>query len=105
MSRGIIFHGLAEGPISFLPTYKFEKGRESSIVQPFYDQGEKMRVPAWTDRVFFRGSAPQRAALTANPADTPADVRVSAGGFLGPLSFAGQHGQGQCCCATAEGFL
>jgi hypothetical protein len=80
MARGSIFHGLAEGPISFLPTYKFEKGRESSIMQPFYDQGEKMRVPAWTDRVLFRASAAQRAALQPNPAETPADVRVSLSG-------------------------
>lgn len=77
MARGTIFHGLAEGPIRFLPTYKFEKNKESSIMQPFYDQGEKMRVPAWTDRVFFRASAPQKAALQPNPAETPADVRVS----------------------------
>jgi len=56
---------------------RFEKGRESSTMQPFYDQGEKMRVPAWTDRVFFRASAPQRAALAPNPTDTPADIRVS----------------------------
>jgi hypothetical protein len=77
MARGSIFHGLAEGPIRFLPTYKFEKNRESSIMQPFYDQGEKMRVPAWTDRVFFRASAPQQAALQPNSAESPADVRVS----------------------------
>lgn len=79
MARGSIFHGLAEGPIRFLPTYKFEKNRESSAVQPFYDQGEKMRVPAWTDRVFFRASAPQQAALQPNAAETAADVRVRAG--------------------------
>lgn len=80
MARGSIFQGLAEGPISFLPTYKFEKNLESSAMQPFYDQGEKMRVPAWTDRVLFRASAPQRAALQPNAAETAADVRVRAGG-------------------------
>jgi hypothetical protein len=79
MARGSIFHGLAEGPIHFLPTYKFEKNRESSIMQPFYDQGEKMRVPAWTDRIFFRASAPQQAALQPNSAESAADVRVSRG--------------------------
>lgn len=79
MARGSIFQGLAEGPIRFLPTYKFEKNRESSAMQPFYDQGEKMRVPAWTDRVFFRASAPQRVALQPNAPETAADVRVRAG--------------------------
>lgn len=78
MAQGRIFHGLAEGPITFMPTYKFEKGRESNGLQPFYDQGEKKRVPAWTDRIFFRGSGPQRSALQGNAAEQQADVRVSA---------------------------
>jgi hypothetical protein len=78
VSRGAIFHGLAEGPIRFLPTYKFEKGRESNALQPFYDQGEKKRVPAWTDRVLFRGSGAQRSALECNAAEQRSDVRVSA---------------------------
>eukprot|EP00775_Hariotina_reticulata_P006490 gene6490-6717_t len=77
MARGNIFHGLAEGPISFLPTYKFEKGRESNALQPFYDQGEKKRVPAWTDRILFRGCGAQRNALQANLQEQPGDVQVS----------------------------
>ena len=63
VKHGRIFHGLVEGPITFMPTYKFEKGLHSSHLQPFYDQGEKKRVPAWTDRVFFRGSGKQWSAL------------------------------------------
>lgn len=77
MAKGTIFHTLAEGPISFLPTYKFEKGCQSNALQPFYDQGEKKRVPAWTDRVFFRGSGPQQNALQPNPVQQKSDVRVS----------------------------
>ncbi|WIA12339.1 hypothetical protein OEZ85_012390 [Tetradesmus obliquus] len=80
VARGAIFHGLAEGPISFLPTYKFEKGRESNALQPFYDQGEKKRVPAWTDRVLFRGSGPQRSALECNAVEQRSDVRVCLAG-------------------------
>lgn len=82
MSQGRIFHGLAEGPITFMPTYKFEKGRESNKMQPFYDQGEKKRVPAWTDRILFRGSGPQRSALQANAAEQPADIGVSCVWFV-----------------------
>ena len=74
---GEAFVGLAEAPVAFLPTYKFEKGRESSARQPFYDQGEKRRVPAWTDRVLFRGSAPQASALEAPAARDPEDVRAA----------------------------
>lgn len=75
MKRGIIFHGLTEGRISFMPTYKFEKGRESNALQPFYDQGEKKRVPAWTDRIFFRGCLP--------PGGQPHDVKVALSGAQG----------------------
>ncbi|GBF99290.1 inositol polyphosphate phosphatase [Raphidocelis subcapitata] len=78
--RGAIFVGLGEGPITFLPTYKFEKGRESSERQPFYDQGEKRRVPAWTDRVLFRGSAPQGSPLAPPEGGDPEDVKVALAG-------------------------
>lgn len=77
MARGNIFHGLAEGPINFLPTYKFEKGRESNALQPFYDQGEKKRVPAWTDRILFRGCGAQGSALQPNVQEQPGDVQVT----------------------------
>ena len=35
--------------MTFDPTYKYDVGRNT------YDTGEKMRVPAWTDRILFRG--------------------------------------------------
>lgn len=55
MAAGRVFRGLREGPITFRPTYKFDK----SSPNPFaYDSSEKMRVPAWCDRIFFRGSTP-----------------------------------------------
>jgi hypothetical protein len=77
VTYGRIFQGLAEGPITFLPTYKFEKGRDSCSAQPFYDMGEKKRVPAWCDRILFRGSGRQVSALA--PSDSkPSDVKVRA---------------------------
>jgi hypothetical protein len=76
VTYGRIFQGLAEGPITFLPTYKFEKGRDSCSAQPFYDMGEKKRVPAWCDRILFRGSGRQVSAL-APSASKPSDVKVS----------------------------
>lgn len=50
---GKVFRGLEEGKIEFQPTYKFDKNTSDPIG---YDTSEKRRVPAWTDRIFFRGT-------------------------------------------------
>ncbi|CAB9522375.1 72 kDa inositol polyphosphate 5-phosphatase [Seminavis robusta] len=42
------FAGLCEGKITFLPTFKFDKGTDE------YDTSHKQRIPAWTDRVVFK---------------------------------------------------
>ena len=49
MVGGCIFHGLAEAAVAFPPTYKFDRGTD------VYDSGEKKRIPAWTDRILFKG--------------------------------------------------
>ena len=59
MAAGHIFRYMREGTIAFKPTYKFDKvhpqrPRPDSMQ---YDTSEKRRVPAWTDRIFYRGSA------------------------------------------------
>ena len=53
-AAGAAFVGFREHPITFRPTYKFDKGAPSPVA---YDSSEKRRVPAWTDRILFRGSA------------------------------------------------
>ena len=40
--------GFKEGPFTFKPSYKFDKGTA------LYDTSEKQRPPAWTDRVLWR---------------------------------------------------
>ena len=42
------FSGFNEGKISFLPTFKFDKGTS------YYDTSHKQRIPAFTDRILFR---------------------------------------------------
>lgn len=49
IKTGQAFVGLQEGPIKFLPTYKYDNGTNT------YDTSEKMRIPAWTDRILFKG--------------------------------------------------
>jgi hypothetical protein len=44
---------MREQPITFQPTYKFDKNYPDALG---YDSSEKRRVPAWCDRIFYRGS-------------------------------------------------
>jgi len=50
IASGKAFHGFDEGKITFLPTFKFDKGTA------FYDTSHKQRVPAWTDRILFKSN-------------------------------------------------
>jgi phosphatidylinositol-bisphosphatase len=44
------FHdGWREGPITFLPTYKYDVG-----TMGMFDTSEKQRAPSWCDRILFR---------------------------------------------------
>ncbi|KAJ3993489.1 SacI homology domain-containing protein, partial [Lentinula boryana] len=49
MDAGVAFSGYEEGPLLFRPTYRYDLGTDN------YDSSEKMRIPAWTDRVLYRG--------------------------------------------------
>ncbi|KAI0775957.1 DNase I-like protein [Trametes elegans] len=50
MDERAVFAGYQEGPLLFRPTYKYDLGTDN------YDTSEKMRIPAWTDRILFKGS-------------------------------------------------
>jgi hypothetical protein len=49
MLAGETFRYYNEGTIDFPPTYKFDNGTD------LYDTTEKQRIPAWTDRILYRG--------------------------------------------------
>ncbi|XP_026907531.1 phosphatidylinositol polyphosphate 5-phosphatase type IV isoform X1 [Acinonyx jubatus] len=48
MKKGSIFKGFQEPDIHFLPSYKFDIGKDS------YDTTSKQRTPSYTDRVVYR---------------------------------------------------
>ena len=43
-----VFNDFNEGPLNFPPTYKYNLNEDS------YDNSEKCRTPAWTDRVLWK---------------------------------------------------
>jgi synaptojanin len=61
MVAGHAFPYFREAPIQFAPTYRYDVGTDT------YDSSEKQRIPAWTDRVLWRGEIVKSLAYGAAP--------------------------------------
>lgn len=75
MIAGESFPYFNEMEIKFPPTYKFDKGTTT------YDTSEKLRIPAWTDRILSRGSILQQMQYGSAPNITFSDHRPVYGIF------------------------
>ncbi|OQR99267.1 inositol polyphosphate 5-phosphatase [Achlya hypogyna] len=64
-----VFENFQEGPLTFRPTYKFDKGCD------VYDSSAKQRIPSWTDRILFMSRDPS--AIHLHAYESHMDIKTS----------------------------
>lgn len=61
LGRSDVFKGYKEGVIGFRPTYKYDTGTNE------WDSSEKSRIPAWCDRILYKGAGIEQVHYISHP--------------------------------------
>jgi hypothetical protein len=70
--KGAVFQGFIEGPTNFAPTYKYD------LFSDDYDTSEKLRTPAWTDRVLWKRDQRSHQTATGQVGEDVAQIAAAA---------------------------
>jgi len=87
-----------EAPITFAPTYKYDVGSDN------YDSSEKKRVPAWCDRILYRGSKCIRQLDYRRHELRASDHRPVSGSFVLRVRAVEAESKAQCVLRCEERF-
>ncbi|XP_071115406.1 type II inositol 1,4,5-trisphosphate 5-phosphatase-like [Haliotis cracherodii] len=61
LGKSDVFSGYSEGDIHFTPTYKYDTGTDN------FDTSEKSRIPAWCDRILWKGNGVRQIRYDSHP--------------------------------------
>jgi len=83
--KGLVLDNMVEPPLNFRPTYKYD------LDSDIYDTSAKARIPAWTDRIFYKESGMECLAYNADESIKTSDHRPVYATFRVEVEFGEGH--------------